>query len=330
MAAYGMFYRIEQFRITDPYIWQDIGLDRNSNLNGISHSIQTDSERITINSPGTYLINYKTQAWGHGFINIRLTKNGIYIPKSYSQGQTNIFYKKSDTITNIILLDLSENDYITLQVSYDGSSAYPASLLSYASLYDTTPIPCVVMTVTKVSDEISTPEMTGNLYIDSTPQGAKITLNNIDRDVVTPALISNLTPGTYSYKLSLLGYNDYIELANVFVGQTTTIYAIMTKTSTGCHVVNSLPKDGDIYINDVYTNVRTPATVCDIPIGEWLVRIEGTFETPITGRVVFTSVPKEMKIYIDGIDTNYVTPKQINGISPGIHTYSLIGKIIIK
>ena len=66
---------------------------------------------------------------------------------------------------------------------------------------------------------------TGSLYITSSPIGAKIYIDNIDTGYTTPATISDILSGNYTYKLTLIGYQDKTDLFTIISGQTTNIDA---------------------------------------------------------------------------------------------------------
>ncbi|MFH1526782.1 MAG: PEGA domain-containing protein [Bacteroidota bacterium] len=51
-------------------------------------------------------------------------------------------------------------------------------------------------------------ENTGSVYLSSSPPGASIFLRNSYIEKITPALISNLSEGSYFVSLRLNGYSD--------------------------------------------------------------------------------------------------------------------------
>lgn len=63
--------------------------------------------------------------------------------------------------------------------------------------------------------EFSELKMTGNLYIDSSPRGAEIFLNNERIGKSTPDSLVNIQPGSYLLKLRLIGYEDSTLLVNI-------------------------------------------------------------------------------------------------------------------
>lgn len=72
-------------------------------------------------------------------------------------------------------------------------------------------------------------QLTGSAKITSYPPGAKIFLNNVEQELVTPALITNLPPNTYIYKLT---YPRYIEAEGIMIinaGETYPLFVIMER-----------------------------------------------------------------------------------------------------
>lgn len=51
----------------------------------------------------------------------------------------------------------------------------------------------------------------------------QVYINDIDKQVTTPAIILDLLPGTYTYKLVLVGYKNKIGTFGITVGQETII-----------------------------------------------------------------------------------------------------------
>ncbi len=69
------------------------------------------------------------------------------------------------------------------------------------------------------------------LSVSSTPSGARINLQTIEGSWMnwfgnTPSTISALSPNTYTLKLTLTGYRDYIQTISMVAGQTTNVDAV--------------------------------------------------------------------------------------------------------
>lgn len=68
----------------------------------------------------------------------------------------------------------------------------------------------------------------GTLEVKSTPEGAKIFINDVDQDRVTPCTFLNLPPEDYKVKLTLAGYQDWEHTVSVTAGGTTTVNVTLT------------------------------------------------------------------------------------------------------
>jgi hypothetical protein len=99
----------------------------------------------------------------------------------------------------------------------------------------------------------------GTLNISSVPEGARIYLMTDgiyqDTEYVTgtpssPTVITTLTAGTYSYKLTKIGYQDYINVFNITAGQTTIVSPTLTLSAPtkGSLSIASDPQGAEIYI----------------------------------------------------------------------------------
>lgn len=75
------------------------------------------------------------------------------------------------------------------------------------------------------------PTEVGSAHIVSVPTGAKIFIDNIDFQQTTPAIISNISSGTHTYKLTYPGYTDVDGILFIKTGETYEISAIMEKCS---------------------------------------------------------------------------------------------------
>ncbi|MDP2386352.1 MAG: hypothetical protein Q8M29_08265 [Bacteroidota bacterium] len=121
--AYGMIYRTTAFDIPAVTVWTDIPLDGGeNNLINVAHSTTTNSERVTVNVSGTYLIqyivHYRRRVFPHHGVS-RLIKNssdeitGSYTVASPISGDGN----EEDPLSTQVITTLSANDYINIQVA---------------------------------------------------------------------------------------------------------------------------------------------------------------------------------------------------------------------
>lgn len=124
---------------------------------------------------------------------------------------------------------------------------------------------------------------TGALSLQSTPTGANVFIDGIDKKMTTPAIISGLTPGKHEYKLVLPGYEEATGAFEMAPGQSILLHPILTQ----------MKYFGTLYI----------------------------YPTPfLYGRMV-PYILEGAKIYIDNIDTGKLLPSPITGLTKGVHTF---------
>lgn len=187
---------------------------------------------------------------------------------------------------------------------------------------------------------------TGNIFIDSVPQGAKIYLDGTDTGKTTPSTLSGVSQGTHGLKLTLSGYQDYSVNVQVTAGQTANVSAAMVPVSQNKGSINfaSTPGGAEIFVDDVDQGITTPSILTDVSAGihTYILRLSGyndytgTVEVfdnqtagvsvsivPAEGCIFFNTIPQGARIFIDNADTGQVTPALICGLSLGFHTYRL-------
>jgi hypothetical protein len=191
----------------------------------------------------------------------------------------------------------------------------------------------------------------GSLIIFSTPSGAVIYIDDLDTGLTTPATVNNVSVGTHTYALSLSGYTDSTGTFDITYDKIITVDTLLEPLHTGYLVISSTPSGARIFIDNIYTNLITPATIGDILEGNHIYQLSlsgyidniGLFDIvygKVTtadislellhrGNVAITSTPPGARIHIDGLDTDLITPVVITGILLGTHTYrlSLLGYI---
>jgi len=125
----------------------------------------------------------------------------------------------------------------------------------------------------------------GGLSIISTPDGANIFIDGQDRKIITPAIISNLTPGDHKYKLSLPGYVEVEGSFTMILGQTT-------------------------YINTTFSQLKDYGTIYLYP-------------TPFLYGRIIPYILEGAKIYIDNVDTGKLMSTSVTGLAKGVHTFRI-------
>jgi hypothetical protein len=193
---------------------------------------------------------------------------------------------------------------------------------------------------------ILTPK-TGSISVTSDPSSAMIYLDN-KREGKTPHTITDLLPGTYTIKLILDDYEDWLDdSVKVTADETTPVHATLTPT-TGSIRVTSDPSGATVSLDgDNWWLYETPCTITGVEPGDghslkitlkgyqdWLddnVQVAVGETTPIdatlapiptTGSIYVTSKPSDAKVYLDNV-YNGKTPYTITGVSPAYHAIKL-------
>jgi hypothetical protein len=89
--------------------------------------------------------------------------------------------------------------------------------------------------ITKDTTFVFTPSVTGkgSLHIESTPPGAEIFIDGVDKLLTTPQTFAGMDIGGHEYKLVLSGYQTLIETFVISVSQTTTITKTLQSVGGG-------------------------------------------------------------------------------------------------
>ncbi len=185
---------------------------------------------------------------------------------------------------------------------------------------------------------------TGSISFSSSPSGANIYLDGTLQTSMTPTTISNVSPGSHSYTITLSGYNNATGSVGVIAGQTATVSVTLTPfVTTGSIAFTSSPSGANIYLDGTLVGI-TPATISNVSAGSHSYTLTlssyndytGTVTVtagqtstvsatltalPTTGSIAFTSTPSAANIYIDNILQTPKTPATITNVPAGSHTY---------
>jgi len=150
----------------------------------------------------------------------------VSVPMDLSVGSLNI--SSSPPTARIFIDDIDQGTVTpaTLGGISPGQHNYKLTLSGY--LDNTGLFSIVAASTTEISVQmIST---TGNLSISSIPSGARIFIDNIDQNILTPNTITGLSAGDHTYRLTLLNYQDRTGSFTINSGQTTIISTNLIST----------------------------------------------------------------------------------------------------
>ena len=122
------------------------------------------------------------------------------------------------------------------------------------------------------------PQTTGVFNVTTTPEGADVIINGVDEGHSPMSL--TLEAGVYNVLIQLAGYYDYPTSAEVKVGETTPINAVLEQIplppDKGVINVNSTPSGAFVIINNEDVGMVTPYSG-EFPVGgyEIIVGMEG-------------------------------------------------------
>ncbi len=143
---------------------------------------------------------------------------------------------------------------------------------------------------------------TGSLAVNSTPQGAAITLDGTETGQVTPYTFSELAPGDHTVAVNLAGYEPASKTVSVVAGSTVpaefTLVEISNPT-TGSIAVNSTPQGAAITLDGTETGQVTPYTFDNLDPGEHTVAVNLAGYEPasqIVNVVAGSSVPAKFTL----------------------------------
>ena len=187
----------------------------------------------------------------------------------------------------------------------------------------------------------SPPVYSGSLDIKSSPAGATVFIDTVNRGV-TPLVLTMITPGNHIIRCMKSGFGDQSRTVPVSANQTTNVNFILeTLQSDGSVFVQSNPSGARIYLDNTDTGFVTPKTLTNVSAGSHLIRcsLNGYDDNSQTvsvstgqkanvtlnltnipaGSIFVQSNPTGAKIYLDGPDTGFLTPRTIVNVSAGSH-----------
>jgi len=166
---------------------------------------------------------------------IHFTKDG-YIPKDY-------FFPTAIEEGSVYIMSLGANPMFGgptgIQPSADPGSGQAPDTLT-------------------ITAQVKVPPTKGALFIKSTPSQASIYIDTILRQLKTPLLIENLTPGIHQVRLHKQGFSDVSKTITIFAGKTSELNEVLPPP-IGISI-NSNPPGAGIFV-DGHNFGYTPAKI---------------------------------------------------------------------
>lgn len=195
------------------------------------------------------------------------------------------------------------------------------------------------------SEENPVTPLKGNIYIESSPQGAEIWINGENTELITPNSVKDLTAGNYLITLKLQNYNDTTFSVIVNEGKLTSV-SIAFKPNFGSINISSNPSGAEIWLDGVNTSRFTPYNISDLTPGNYTLTLklqnyyDTTFVVPViagqqtsksitlnqiinTGSIYITSIPAGAEIWLDGTNTSQTTPDTLIDVNEGVRLVQL-------
>ncbi len=187
---------------------------------------------------------------------------------------------------------------------------------------------------------------TGNIFVNSAPAGASITLDGVFTGKLTPDTLYGLETGNHTVKLSLGGYADSLFSVSVIAGQTEEYTVALRAVPSGHIAIQSSPSGAAIYLDDANTGKTTPDSLKNISAGIHSVKlslanyVDTTFSATVpdagqtvsfsitmravpTGNIYVNSTPAGASIFLNGTNTGKMTPDTLKNVAVGNTTIKL-------
>lgn len=178
----------------------------------------------------------------------------------------------------------------------------------------------------------------GSVAISSEPTGAQIMLNNRQELSTTPHTVSPIQSGTYSLKVSLQDYRDYIQDVTISDDVQTKVHAVLTP-AFGWLNITATPNVAQVFIDGRQIGM-TPLSDYRLPSGEYVLSVKADFYkehqekilvedgkkvtlepvlSPDFGRLSVQGFPEGAKVFVDG-ELKGTLPCIIEPVAVGSHS----------
>ncbi|MDE4907460.1 PEGA domain-containing protein [Methanogenium marinum] len=202
-----------------------------------------------------------------------------------------------------------------------------------------------------VTNNVTTPvsfglvHQTGDLQINSTPEGAEIFLNSTSSGS-TNTTLNNLDTGTYNVTVVLDDYETAMNETVIVTNNAPTPVSFDLVHQTGDLQINSTPEVADIYLDGILNASVTNTMLNGLDTGTYNVTVVlDDYETGIndtitvtddattpvffdlvhqTGGLQINSTPSGAQIYLDGILNGSVTNMTLSGLDTGTYNVTVV------
>jgi len=195
------------------------------------------------------------------------------------------------------------------------------------------------------------PVQTGNILVNSVPNGASAILDNGYDQLTTAGTFTAVSTGWHNVEVSKSGYQPYSTSIEVKPGATSTVSAtLIPNQQIGSISVSSLPVGASLYVDTIYQGV-TNQIVGNLAAGSHSVTLKKSgykdysqtatvnnaqitylsitltpLASPATGDLDVSSTPSGASVYLNGAyqgETRASGPLYITGLSPGAYSVVL-------
>ncbi len=177
----------------------------------------------------------------------------------------------------------------------------------------------------------------GRIQVNSTPTGAEIWLDSVSTGKTTNYLLTSVSPGEHTIKLTLAGHRDWTSGLTVVAGQPNTVDAELLR-AYGSLEVSSTPGGAQVWLDSVNTGWTTYCLLESLPTGPHVLQLKKTgysdWDTTIAvvldstvavagslgklqGMLRVHSVPTGAQVWLDNSSTGDRTDCLVDSVSPG-------------
>lgn len=125
--------------------------------------------------------------------------------------------------------------------------------------------------------------ITGGISTDSTPDGAKLFIDDKEQKRTTPTAVPGLTIGEHKYRMTLPGYADAEGTFTTLLGE-------------------------PVHVHPIFKQLEDYGTLFIYP-------------TTVLYGITAPYILQGAKIYIDNVDTGKLLPSAVTGLTKGVHTF---------